>query len=80
VRKFTLKNDGEYGNAKSGETVYEFLGNTFGVIATGVAVSRVKDEYPFFEVSRDNLTEVFEIPEGENDGSIAPSTGETEAG
>jgi hypothetical protein len=41
-----------------GEKVFEYMGHTYGCIASGVACSEVDGETPFFELPYDSVKEV----------------------
>ena len=43
---------------KKGEIVFEYFDETYGVIASGVAISRVEGETPFYEVPLDAIEPV----------------------
>ncbi len=48
-------------NLSGGQVVYEYTGYTYGCISpTGIAVTLVPDETPFFELPRHLLTEIKE--------------------
>ena len=47
-------------NIKKGTIVYEYSGCTYGCIGSGVAVTYIKDQTPFFELPVNSLKEIKE--------------------
>ena len=40
----------------AGEILYEYRGATYGVLGSGIALTRLPDTHPFMEIPRDAVT------------------------